>query len=661
MASRGLLIVIEGSDGAGKATQYNLLAERLKAVGYDVSKFDFPRYDKDSSYFVRQYLGGEYGPAGKISPYTASLFYALDRYEAAKDIENDLKAGKIVLMNRYVGSNMAFQGAKFEDPVEQRGFFVWEDNLEFELLKIPRPDINIFLRVPAEVSKRLIKERSVKTGVKLDEHEKNNEFLKKALYTYDLLCQLFPKDFTAIDCAKNGQLMSIPAISNLIWDKVKPILPPEIPHSGHSSVVTLSDNADKPKLTSGDGLGDKFTHKFTNASLYLKLNVERQVKSVDPSGLGVWSDYHYKFFTPSGLPKATEQTYKQIMDQIAELHRTMRDKLQAYYERNLLSGNGQPPSVTSLLLPATPLAALTSFNATFSDKAAARVSSQLLANDSQELQWAAQQIYIAAKQMWPKDFRNGLESAGNPEPINNIIAKLSEERLGMNTADDKLVKLLEAAPRQEFDLLAESIYPYSSLSLDEISDEVSEWSYSQKYDSFRQVAADISMLEKITYKFDVVSDQITLNEVINNCMVGNLQVQSASPRLGYGVPADLEAAGIEDAYLDCFDLSLKLFSSLQQADRDDLTAYAALLGHKQRWQFTVDANNLRRLFEHKGSDSYEQLINTLKDKVAEVHPLTWDALGNTQSQASAPARKHRVKPSHRRRPKSKKQNNSSDK
>ncbi|HVS79122.1 MAG TPA: hypothetical protein VHD84_02445, partial [Candidatus Saccharimonadales bacterium] len=124
MADHGKLIVIEGSDGSGKTTQFNLLAERLKAAGYDVETFNFPRYGKDSSYFVKQYLNGKYGDADQISPYTSSLFYALDRYEAAKDIKKALKNGKLVLIDRYVGSNMAHQGAKFDDPVEQRGFFV---------------------------------------------------------------------------------------------------------------------------------------------------------------------------------------------------------------------------------------------------------------------------------------------------------------------------------------------------------------------------------------------------------------------------------------------------------------------------------------------------------------------------------------------------------
>jgi len=166
----GTFIALEGSDGSGKGTQFKLLAERLKAVGYDVETFDFPRYDQPSSHFVKQYLNGDYGPASDISPYSASLFYALDRFEAAPLIRKSLQAGKVVLSNRYVGSNMAHQGAKFTNEAEQRGFFIWADSLEYQLLGIPRPALNLFLRLPAEVSQKLIIQRAEQNSAKLDQH-----------------------------------------------------------------------------------------------------------------------------------------------------------------------------------------------------------------------------------------------------------------------------------------------------------------------------------------------------------------------------------------------------------------------------------------------------------------------------------------------------------
>lgn len=148
---QGTFIVIEGTDGSGKGTQFAKLVERLASEGHDVAQFDFPQYEEPSSYFVRQYLNGNYGTADEVGPYTGSLFYALDRYQAAPAIREALEAGKVVVANRFTGSNMAHQGTKFAHAEERRGYFIWNDNLEFEMLKIPRPDRSIVLRVPAEI------------------------------------------------------------------------------------------------------------------------------------------------------------------------------------------------------------------------------------------------------------------------------------------------------------------------------------------------------------------------------------------------------------------------------------------------------------------------------------------------------------------------------
>lgn len=647
----GVLIVIEGSDGSGKGTQFNLLSERLKAAGYDVEVFDFPQYDSQSSYFVKQYLSGAYGPASEISPYTASLFYALDRYQASKAISQALAAGKIVLCNRYVGANMAHQGGKFTNQAEQRGFFVWADNLEFELLKIPRPDINLFLRVPADVSRKLIAERSKKTGKQLDEHEKDKNHLKQALRTYDTLCQLFPKDFVAIECTKNQELMSIPQISNLIWEKIKPILPPERPHAGHSAVVTLSTTpmpSERKALAKPVGSTEKLTHEFKNVSLYLKLQIERQLRSVEPAGFAIWSDSNYDFYTPQGLPKSVETQYKKLMQNHAERHKLMRRQLEAYYERNLLNPSAKSmPNISELLLPATPLAALCSFKIEVSAKAVRRVCAALLANDSLELQWAAKQLYLAARELWPESFSSPLESETSPESLNNIISKLADEKLNFNSSDIQSVKLLSVSPRLEFDLLAESIYPYSTLSLEEIIEEVSDWSYQQKYESLKQAAAEPGLLlDKISYKFDLITDHMLLEEV-TTLVASPPQAQNPSPRNGYDVPPILESLGIEDTFIECFDDSLALFSALQAAERDDLTVYASLLGHKLRWQLSVNAQEMKQILDHRSSEKFDNLSRLMRDQVSEAHPLMWEVIYG-QANTSTTAHKNRVKASKRR-------------
>lgn len=227
MANNSFFLVLEGSDGSGKATQQQLLVERLRQEGYEVETVDFPRYHEPSSHFVRRYLNGEYGTAEEVGPYTAAMFFALDRYEAIPDIREALDAGKIVIANRYTGSSMAHLGGKFDNVEERKGFFLWMDAIEFQMLRVPRPDISLVLRIPAEISQKLIdkKDKRAYTDKKRDLHEADLYHLQNAVEAYDNLCELFPRDFKALDCTRNSELMNVDAIHKLIWESITPLLP----------------------------------------------------------------------------------------------------------------------------------------------------------------------------------------------------------------------------------------------------------------------------------------------------------------------------------------------------------------------------------------------------------------------------------------------------
>lgn len=224
---KDLFFVIEGTDGTGKGTQFELLSKRLVEAGHKVAVFDFPRYAEPSSYFVREYLNGKYGTADEVGPYTASLFFALDRYSASQQIKQALNEGYIVLANRYTGSNMGHQGTKFVTSEERKGYFLWLDNLEFEMLNIPRPTKNFVLRATAEIAQKLVDKKTKRdyTDKKRDIHEADLAHLEKAVKVYDELCTLFPKDFARIDCVRNGEMMSIPAVHDLLWKLLEPELP----------------------------------------------------------------------------------------------------------------------------------------------------------------------------------------------------------------------------------------------------------------------------------------------------------------------------------------------------------------------------------------------------------------------------------------------------
>lgn len=263
----GKFFVIEGTDASGKSTQFKMLAERLAGEGYDVVTFDFPQYESESSYFVREYLAGNYGGVDQVGPYTTSVFYALDRFAAKEAIAAAIHEGKIVLANRYVGSNMAHQGTKFASSEERKGYFIWNDNLEFSMLGLPRPNANIVLRVEPKIIKKLLDEREEAENRKKDIHEANQDHINTAVEVYDDLCALFPNDYLRIDCVRGRKLMTREQIADLVYSRLQPMLPaPEKEkgsiakgESNHSSepLVTKNEHGNTVMTEAGKKLLDK--------------------------------------------------------------------------------------------------------------------------------------------------------------------------------------------------------------------------------------------------------------------------------------------------------------------------------------------------------------------------------------------------------------------
>ena len=260
----GLFIVIEGTDGSGKTTQYKKLIEHLKNDGHEVVTIHFPRYNDESSYFVKEYLAGNYGSADEVGPYKGSLFYALDRFQAATEIRTALKQGKIVICDRYVGSNMAHQGTKFSNPAERKGYFIWLDNLEFEMLGIPRPHLNFVLHTPYEIIKKRLEEKEQSsTHIKKDIHESDNNHITNTVETYKELCELFPKDFQQISSWRDNRLLNIDTIHKMIWEKIRPMLPEQNSLNNDDEPYVIKNNNSYNITAKGKDFLDK---AVTNSS-----------------------------------------------------------------------------------------------------------------------------------------------------------------------------------------------------------------------------------------------------------------------------------------------------------------------------------------------------------------------------------------------------------
>ena len=216
----GYIVVIEGTDGCGKKTQTDLLYQRLKERGLNVRTQSFPNYDSPSTGPVKMYLGGEFGGDNSMDAYQASALYAVDRLcTYVKDLKDFYEHGGVIVMDRYVQSNMLHQAGKIQDRKEVDKYLEWLDDLEFGHLKLPRPDKVLFLDVPLEVSRKLMEERGIhKSGTTKDVHEHNPEHLKHAYESGKYCAEKFGWD--VIPCSFDGNMKSIEDISNIIWEKV---------------------------------------------------------------------------------------------------------------------------------------------------------------------------------------------------------------------------------------------------------------------------------------------------------------------------------------------------------------------------------------------------------------------------------------------------------
>jgi dTMP kinase len=224
MRKKGILIVFEGVDGSGKATQARLLIRRLRREGLRVRALDFPRYGRGLfADLVARYLKGEFGPAGAVNPYLASLLYAGDRWQARPELMKWLRAGDVVVCNRYVSANKGHQAGKIPSPSGKKDFLKWLDRLEHEVFQLPHPDLTILLDVPVGTARRLVAQKGARAyvgGRSRDIHEADPRHQRRAAAMYRALARR-EKGWRTIACAPGGALLSPQAITERVWRVVK--------------------------------------------------------------------------------------------------------------------------------------------------------------------------------------------------------------------------------------------------------------------------------------------------------------------------------------------------------------------------------------------------------------------------------------------------------
>jgi dTMP kinase len=198
----GKLIVLEGTDGSGKATQARLLCQHLERAGTPFREIDFPRYGKPSATMVQEYLDGNLGKhPGDVNAYAASMFYAMDRYASYKqDWGEFYESGGLVVADRYTTSNAVHQASKLPEG-ERTAYLDWLFDTEYRLLGLPKPDLVLYLDMPTEITERMMRQRETDTGAHADIHEQDADYLRQCRDNAKAVAQIC--GWTVIHCARD--------------------------------------------------------------------------------------------------------------------------------------------------------------------------------------------------------------------------------------------------------------------------------------------------------------------------------------------------------------------------------------------------------------------------------------------------------------------------
>ena len=220
MEGKGKLIVVEGVDGSGKATQAKLLYEALRSRGVSVRQVSFPDYASESSALVKMYLRGDFGrEPGDVDAYAASSFYAVDRYASFKrDWETFYRSGGVIAADRYTTSNAVHQCSKLPEG-EWPGFLEWLFHFEYDLLGIPAPDQVIFLQAEAAVTEKLLLKRYHGDESREDIHEADRAYMARSRRAAEYCAEKLA--WTTVHCTHDGEMRPVEDIHREIMEKLK--------------------------------------------------------------------------------------------------------------------------------------------------------------------------------------------------------------------------------------------------------------------------------------------------------------------------------------------------------------------------------------------------------------------------------------------------------
>ncbi len=367
------------------------------------------------------------------------------------------------------------------------------------------------------------------------------------------------------------------------------------------------------------------------------------------------SNGKYKYYVPEDLKGKTKTSYVSSMDKIFDNYSKMVRQLTTFVRQNStvpkeeqdISWQGATRAQACDAIRAVlPVATKSTVGVYASGQSLESLIYHLLSDEMPEARSAGEELLTEARKVLPmfleradKPDRGGAYVAYRAETATKI-SQLASKYLSENyqNNDDQAVKLTDFYPKNELDLVSDMLYSETTLSLEQIKQEVAGLSYNDKLEIFNSYIGERlnrrhrpgRALEKAHYSWDLICDYGIFRDLQRHRMVDDLQWQKLSPRFGYEVPELVEEAGLVDLFEACFDESLKLYSELQESGYKLEAQYATLLGHRMRWKITYNAREAMHLHELRtspqGHPGYRKLVKEMHDKLAEVHPLLADSM-----------------------------------
>jgi dTMP kinase len=350
------------------------------------------------------------------------------------------------------------------------------------------------------------------------------------------------------------------------------------------------------------------------------------------------TDGHYRYYIPANLKGKVRSQYIRTMNQLFDTYSNAVSNLTVYLETT----SGTPKSAQNnqwheimrakaraVLRPLLPAASTVELNVQATVVAYQALCLTLEDSMLVEAHALGQQIMDHVRATGQPHFMEDTPQVERDVDLQQDTVKdLADRFLPVSySAENDQVTLVNFVPRNELDLVADMLYGYSDLPLRTLRTEAAAWPYQRKLDICTAYLAEVhpneNVLRNLRYTFDVVSDYRTLRNLQRKHAFRDTTHQRLSPRLGYATPAIVESAGLSDTFDDCFDLSLQLYSALQNSGHVVEAQYATLLGHKARWSVSCDAEEL---FAGPFSGSNERAILTeMRDKISEIHPIVAEA------------------------------------